>query len=276
MSVTKTGADDARLRLHEQRRRSTRRSAACRRRDHGRRRGRQRQPQRRAQRPGELQRGHHRLRPGRHRRAARRRSAATAATRGAATTATTRSPTSATTASDVDIIAPGKCIWSTMPGPTLRLLVRARRWPRRRHRRRRPVQGQPPERDAGRGPRGAALPRQPQTGRPRPTRTRTTSRCSTCRASGPSAPSRCRRGRTDHPVVGRHGASCPITVTRSVDLLRARALHGRQRARRAGRAVMATTEPVRLDRERGASRPDHGPSECLAGHAITCSVTGAN
>ena len=43
-------------------------------------------------------------------------SAATAATRGAATTRTTRSPTSATTARDVDIIAPGKCILSTMPG----------------------------------------------------------------------------------------------------------------------------------------------------------------
>ncbi len=43
-------------------------------------------------------------------------SAATAATRGAATTRTTRSPTSATTAADVDIMAPGKCIWSTIPG----------------------------------------------------------------------------------------------------------------------------------------------------------------
>ena len=43
-------------------------------------------------------------------------SAATAASRGAPTTATTRSPTSATTARDVDLIAPGKCIWSTLPG----------------------------------------------------------------------------------------------------------------------------------------------------------------
>ena len=38
------------------------------------------------------------------------------ATRGAATTRTTRSPTSRTTAPDVDVIAPGKCIRSTVPG----------------------------------------------------------------------------------------------------------------------------------------------------------------
>ena len=35
---------------------------------------------------------------------------------GRATTATTRSPTSPTMVVDVDLIAPGKCIWSTLPG----------------------------------------------------------------------------------------------------------------------------------------------------------------
>ena len=118
MSVTKDGSDDHNCGLTNN---DPLHQAICRvvaRRDHGRRRGRQRPPQRRREHPGRLQRGHHRLGPGRHGRQARRRSAATAASRGAATTRTTRSPNFSNYGGDVDIMAPGKCILSTIPGPS--------------------------------------------------------------------------------------------------------------------------------------------------------------
>ena len=63
---------------------------------------------------------------------------------------------------DVDIIAPGKCIMSTIPGPRLRVHVGHVHGGPDRDRRRGAVQVQSTERDPGRGPRGAALPRQPQ------------------------------------------------------------------------------------------------------------------
>ena len=59
-----------------------------------------------------------------------------------------------------------------------------------RHRRRRAVQGLPARRDAGPGQGGAARGRHATTGAPRPTPTRSTSRCWTSRTSSTSATSR--------------------------------------------------------------------------------------
>ena len=91
---------------------------------------------------------------------------------------------------DVDLIAPGKCILSTIADRRLRLHVGHVDGRPDRHRRGRAVQVEPPERDAGRGPRSAPLSRQPQLEGRRPTRTRPMSRCSTCRASARSGRSR--------------------------------------------------------------------------------------
>ena len=156
-----------------------------RRRDHRRRRGRQRPPQRGQQHPGQLRRGHHRLGPRRHRWQGRRPRRQPRATRGAATTRTTRSPTSATTARDVDIIAPGKCILSTIPGGYGTPTCRGRPW--------RPRPSPAPWRSTRRAGRTRRRPRSARrcatsatsTGRSRPTPTRPTSRCSTCRGSRP-------------------------------------------------------------------------------------------
>ena len=71
MSVTKDGRRRPQLRLHEQGPAPPGDLPGRRRRDHGRRGGRQRQPQRDAQHPGQLQRGHHRLGARRHGRATR-------------------------------------------------------------------------------------------------------------------------------------------------------------------------------------------------------------
>ena len=116
--------------------------------------------------------------------------------------------------SDVDLIAPGKCIWSTKPGPTYGYssgtsmsaplvtgavaLYKASR----------PLATPSEVREAC-----ATSARRPGTRRP--TRIRTTSRCSRSRASGPSAASRCRR-RPAPPSRRRGGtAFVPITVTRT-------------------------------------------------------------
>ena len=91
---------------------------------------------------------------------------------------------------DVDLIAPGKCILSTIATGGYALHVGDVDGGPDRHRRRRALQVEPPERDAGRGPRSAALPRQLRLEGTRPTPTRPTSRCSTCRASARSGRSR--------------------------------------------------------------------------------------
>ena len=67
---------------------------------------------------GRVQRGHHRLGPGRHRRQARRARRQSLLLVGLVRHGRHVRRTSATTARDVDIIAPGKCIWSTKPGST--------------------------------------------------------------------------------------------------------------------------------------------------------------
>ncbi len=61
--------------------------------------------------------------------------------------------------SDVDLIAPGKCIWSTKPGNTYAYIVRDVDGRARGHRRGRALQVEPPERDPGRGQGGAPVPR---------------------------------------------------------------------------------------------------------------------
>ena len=94
---------------------------------------------------------------------------------------------------DVDLIAPGKCIWSTLPGNRLRLLVRHLDGRAARDRRGRAVQGVAPARDARGGPGGTPCGWATSTGRPRPTRTGTTSRCSTSRTWSISATSRSMR-----------------------------------------------------------------------------------
>ncbi len=130
MSVAKTGRDDGNCGADQQRRPPPGDLPRRRGRHHGRRGGRQRQRQRQRARPGDLQRGHHRLGPGRHRRQVRAASAATAATRGARTTRTTRSPTSATTAATSTSSRRASASGRRCPAPAT-ATRRARRWPPR-------------------------------------------------------------------------------------------------------------------------------------------------
>ena len=170
MSVTKPGSRRPQLRLHEQRPAPPGHLPRRRGRHHGRRRGRQRPSQRapRTSRPATTRSSP--SRPSPTRTASPAASAATAATRGAATTRTTRSPTSATTAATSTSSRRANASCPPIPGRATRT-CRGRRWRPRGHRRGRALQGEPPERDAGRGQGGAPLPGQPQLedlDRPRP------------------------------------------------------------------------------------------------------------
>ena len=221
MSVTKAGSRRPQLRVHQQRPAPPGDLPRRRGRDHGRRRRRQRPPQRRQQHPGQLQRGHHRLRPGRHGRQARR---------------PRRQP----------LLLVGRL----RQGRHVRRLQQLRR--RRRHHR--PGQmhlvddpgrayaymsgtsmaaptvtgavalykASRPERDAGRGPRGAPLPRQPRTGRPATDPDATHEPLLDVSRIGPLgtfdlAPAA--RRSTDRR--GRHDCVVPVTVDAQRDVLRA-------------------------------------------------------
>ena len=123
--------------------------------------------------PRQLQRGDHRLRARRHATAARAGRGGDACYSWGPTTRTTRSPTSRTTARDVDLIAPGKCIWSTAARQPLRLLLGDVDGRAARDRRRGPVlsiAARPRRRPR---PRPRSGPRRRSTGRRRPTPTAT-------------------------------------------------------------------------------------------------------
>ena len=106
---------------------------------------------------------------------------------------------------DVDVIAPGKCIWSTHPGLELRLLLRHLDGGSRGDWRGRPVQGQPSPRDSQRSPRVAPLPGQPRVedlDRPGQ-RPRAVARRQPRRGTSESSPSMC-RPRHQGPIGWRH------------------------------------------------------------------------
>ena len=118
---------------------------------HGRRRGRQQQLQRREPQARQLQRGHHGLGPGRHGRQARRPRRHAVLLVGHVR----RDDTFANFCNyggDVDLIAPGKCIWSTLPGNRYGYISGHVHGRAARHRGGGPVQGVAPARDAGAGP----------------------------------------------------------------------------------------------------------------------------
>ena len=80
---------------------------------------------------------------------------------------------------DVDIMAPGKCIWSTLRPAMLRVHERHEHGLADRRRRRRPVQGQPPDGDPRRRQGGPPATSATWTTRRAPTRTATPTSCST-------------------------------------------------------------------------------------------------
>ena len=134
---------------------------------------------------------------------------------------------------DVDIMAPGKCILSTIPGPATRT-CRARRWrprpsPARSRSTSRAARTPPRPRSARRSATSAT-----STGRPRPIPTRPTSRCSTCRGSGArDVPLTARvDGRRRSRPARRHGADRDRA---QLDVLRARQPGGHLAARWLGR-----------------------------------------
>ena len=130
MSVAKTGLGRPQLRVHQPRPDPPGDLPPRRVRRHGGR-GRRQQPlQRVAPGPGELQRGDHGVRAGGQRRQARRRRRQRRATRGAAYDRDDTFANFSNFGRDVDLIAPGKCIWSTLPG-TATATSRAPRWRRR-------------------------------------------------------------------------------------------------------------------------------------------------
>ena len=247
MSVTKNGSDDHNCGSDQQRSAPPGDLPGHRRRDHGRRRGRQRQPQRVAQHPGQLQRGHHRLGPGRHRWQA------------------------------------GRARWQPLllvgrlrQGRHVRQLQQLRRrrrhhragqmhhvhdpWPRLRlhvrnvdgrpdgRRRGRALQVEPPECHAGRGPRSSALPRQPELEHLHRPRLRPTSRCSTCRRSAARDVRARARAPTAATVEAGQPATVPVDHRPQRDLLRAGQAVDHVAARRAGRARWSP-QPDGLDRE---------------------------
>ena len=161
MSVTKDGRDDTQLRRDQRRHPPRRDLPRGRRRDHGRRGGRQRLELREPARPGELQRGHHRRaladtdgKPG-----------GLGGNRCYSWGGYDKDDTFADFSNyggDVDLIAPGKCIWSTRPGPTYGVFLGHIDGGPGRHRRGRALQVEPAECHAGRGQGSPAVPRQPQ------------------------------------------------------------------------------------------------------------------
>ena len=122
---------------------------------------------------------------------------------------------------DVDLIAPGKCIWSTLPGNRYGYVVGDVDGRPARDRRGRAVQGVAPARDARRRSARRSVQPGPSTGTPGRTRTRSTSRCWTSRTSSPSATSRWtpRPGPRASALVGAAGASLalPVSLIRAED-----------------------------------------------------------
>jgi hypothetical protein len=154
--------------------------------------------------------------------------------------------------SDVDLIAPGKCILSTKPGPTYAYssgtsmaaphvtgavaLYKASR----------PLATPSQVRESLRylGNLNWYTNTDP---------TRTTSRCSTCRGSAPSARSHFAWEHCDDRVAGRHGAGAVQRVPQ-LDLLRARAAQRLQHPEPLD-GIVPGAEPLRLD---GDERDDPG------------------
>ena len=188
MSVTKDGVGRPQLRPHQQRPAPPGDLPGRRRRDHGRRRGRQRQPQRVAQHPGQLQRGHHRLGAGRHRWQAGR-----ARRQSLLLVGRLRQGRHVRQLQQLRRRrrhhGPRQMHHVHDPRPRLRLHVghvdgRARRSPARSRSTRRAARR--PRRPRSARPCATSA---TSTGRPRPTPIRPTSRCSTCRGSASSGPS---------------------------------------------------------------------------------------
>ena len=95
---------------------------------------------------------------------------------------------------DVDLIAPGKCIWSTAARQPLRLLLGDVDGGPPRDRRRRPVAEHAARPRRRPRPRPRSWPRRPSTGGRPPTRTGRRTGCSTSRTSSTPATSTCDAG----------------------------------------------------------------------------------
>ena len=161
MSVTKAGCRRRQLRADQSRRAPPGDLPRGRGRDHRRRRRRQRQPQRDPQHPRELQRGHHGLRAGGHRRPARRTGRQPLLLVGRL-----RQGRHVRRFQQLRLRCrpdrPGQMHPLDHPGPRIRLHVGHVHGRSHGHRRRRALQGEPAECEAGRRPRIPALPGQPE------------------------------------------------------------------------------------------------------------------
>ena len=213
MSVAKSGDDDRDCGASEK---DILHLAICRvvdGRRHGRRRGRQRPDERRALGAGRLQRGHHGLGAGRHRRQAGRPRRHCCFSWGSYDSDDTYANFSNYGGADVDIIAPASASGPPSPARPLRLFVGDVDGRAARDRRGGALQGEPAEGHAGRGQGSAPVPRQPQLEDVTDPDS-TTRSCSTCRSSAAPglprrAPDRRRRARD------RRAASMAITINRS-------------------------------------------------------------
>ena len=123
-----------------------------------------------------------------------------------------------------------------------------------RHRRRRALQGEPPERDAGRGPRGAPVPRQPELEDLDRPGLRPTSRCSTSRSIGALGTFASTPGRRPPPRRGRRRRRRARHDRPQRDVLRARQARRHVPARAAGPRLDATS----LIGWTANARPRHG------------------